>query len=121
MPQGDEVNALKASVDELDARVSGMKTVEANVPPRIVLLAELTKQLPQEVWVEYLYIQGTTLKLRVQGDPGLQIAGRVGQSPYFTDARLQANGNQLTIDATIRWPGEASGDERPAEAEEDPS
>jgi Tfp pilus assembly PilM family ATPase len=119
MPHADAVSQLRSELEALQTRSEELKKIEQTLPPRIALLAELTQHIPKEAWIFYMQIQKDELRLQVRSDPGLQIATRIGQSPYFRDAKLtQSTSEQLNIQATIQNPQASGSDAGDVEEEE---
>jgi Tfp pilus assembly PilM family ATPase len=122
LPHADKINDMKAEIDALQARVDELKVLERSTVPRIVLLSELTRLLPKEAWIEYMHVQNAAMTLKVKSDPGLQIAGRLSQSPYIVDPKLTNQlSDSLTIDSTLQTPDKGAGEANGAQPEESPN
>ena len=110
MPQVDSIAELETEIAGLQAQVDELKSVDEPIVPRMLMLAELTKHLPQEAYLEYLNLKGEAMRIRVHSDGGLQIGPRLGQSPYVIDPKQTDQRNEtITIDATIGFPTKDAG------------
>jgi hypothetical protein len=97
----DAAFAQEAARTEPDAAERGK--LEAAVqavhgfPPMLVVLAELSRNLPEGYWLDYLSIEGTEVRLRLRGAWDPQFAGMLRQSPWFQDLELRTQGQDLNF------------------------
>jgi hypothetical protein len=62
---------------------------ERGVPPMIVVLAELTRAMPYTLWVKYLRVQGSFVRLEVWGEWTPLAEQALRQSPWIGDIELR--------------------------------
>jgi Tfp pilus assembly protein PilN len=100
-----EVLALEAKIDDLKARESLLKSLEAREIPWADMLADLAERTPHDAWLANVSVSGTAgLSLSLQGsgmsyDAVARLMTALAGSSFYSDVDLQA-AQRATIGAS---------------------
>ena len=88
-PAAAAVTALRREADTLAQRAAGVQAL-LSAPPAPLILAELTRLLPDDTWLSSLQIQGGSIAMAGTSPRPAALIGLLDASPYFADARFRA-------------------------------